>query len=358
MASAARRVLVVGDGCVGTYAATTIAARHPRASVVLKSRCGTTSDKTVVDSLCSSAGVRRLESFAALRGGAQRAFDAVIVATKTYDHAKAAAELRRAGVTASRTLVVHNGMRDASVQFPGDASTVVTPGGYMLPKASDGDPNILARVRQRDIAVKNPDAAWAVQPIEITAGGGGESDVAAELLRESGFAVSGQFGYAALRKFLVNNTANLLSIVHDCNVDGLLKVPQRREQMSELYDEAMCVLQAASAHDDPAVSAAVASLSGAHFDSLRVLPSGYGGDGSSASKFKAEVFDMIASYRKHYPSSHQDYTKGGRVEVDAFNGFVAKLAQRASVAAPHNLKLAMDVDGKVAAKRAALYGAA
>ena len=46
------------------------------------------------------------------------------------------------------------------------------------------------------------------------------------------------------------------------------------------------------------------------------------------------------------------------MEVDAFNGFVAKLAQRASVAAPHNLKLAMDVDGKVAAKRAALYGAA
>ena len=85
MASAARRVLVVGDGCVGTYAATTIAARHPRASVVLKSRCGTTSDKTVVDSLCSSAGVRRLESFAALRGGAQRAFDAVIVATKTCE---------------------------------------------------------------------------------------------------------------------------------------------------------------------------------------------------------------------------------------------------------------------------------
>lgn len=95
-----------------------------------------------------------------------------------------------------------------------------------------------------------------------------------------------------IRKFFINGVANLLSIVGDCNCNGLLA--DHMERMEALYQEFMTVLKVP------------------HADAFAMLPE----------DFHDVVFKGLASYGEHFPSTKMDFDAGLELEIDSLNGYV------------------------------------
>jgi 2-dehydropantoate 2-reductase len=128
------------------------------------------------------------------------------------------------------------------------------------------------------------------------------------------------FPYGLIRKFFINGVANLLAIVGDCDCNGLLK--NHRERMERLYEEFVLVLAAP------------------HADAFAMLPP----------DFHSVVFDGLASYGEHFPSTKMDFDAGRALEVDSLNGYVVAQARRQGVPAPENEKLVDEVAKMVRAR--------
>ena len=52
--------------------------------------------------------------------------------------------------------------------------------------------------------------------------------------------------------------------------------------------------------------------------------------------FRDVVFDKVASYGAHYPSSKQDFDAGCALEIDSLNGYVASRARANGCSATEN----------------------
>ena len=140
---------------------------------------------------------------------------------------------------------------------------------------------------------------------------------------------------ADLRKFLVNNTANLISCIHDTNCQGLFASAQIQQRMAGVFDEAIRVFAASDRH-----ARALQHL----------LHSGDLGGDSAA--LRQTVLDGIAAYAQHFPSTCKDFKAGRPLEIASLNGYVSALAHTLDMPAPHNAAVVRDVE---AAVRASAY---
>lgn len=168
-----------------------------------------------------------------------------------------------------------------------------------------------------DIHVKNEDKPWVMPN---TAGG----RAAKTLLEKCGVlsVATDEFEYLLLRKYFINGVANLLAIVGDCNCDGLLM--HHRERMEALYDEMLNILRAP------------------HAAGFALAPA----------NFREVVFEGLATYRDHFPSTKLDFDAGARLEIDSLNGYVVQLAKSQGLPCDEHARLVDEVNALVAARDA------
>ena len=298
-------VLVVGGGRVGTYVACKFKSAGTTGEVVLKgspvSR-GVSSLQPFVDAMCAEAGVAFVRDYEAHR---DRVFDFVFVSVKTYDLPSVKAELDAHGITPKIAILVHNGIVGPLFD---DAVRVVIPQSYDFVEEAVAREDAETGQKKITVHVKNEEKPWVMPDTE-------SARAVATLLEASGMRAVADpaFAYGLIRKFFINGVANLLAIVGDCDCNGLLA--DHRARMERLYEEFVAVLAAP------------------HADAFAMLPE----------DFHAVVFDGLASYGEHFPSTKMDFDAGRALEVDSLNGYVVAQARRQGVPAPENEKLVDEV---------------
>ena len=314
-------VLVVGGGRVGTYVACKFKSAGTTGEVVLKgspvSR-GVSSLQPFVDAMCAEAGVAFVRDYEAHR---DRVFDFVFVSVKTYDLPSVKAELDAHGITPKIAILVHNGIVGPLFD---DSVRVVIPQSYDFVEEAVAASSGAERPRKKvTVHVKNEEKPWVMPDTE-------SARAVATLLEASGMRAIAdpKFAYGLIRKFFINGVANLLAIVGDCNCNGLLA--NHRERMERLYEEFVVVLAAP------------------HADAFAMLPE----------DFHAVVFDGLASYGEHFPSTKMDFDAGRALEVDSLNGYVVAQARRQGLPVPENEKLVDEVAALVKDRDAARNPAA
>lgn len=218
-------VLVIGAGRVGTYLACKFA--ESGGDVVLKGTKpgakAASSLQPFVDALCAEAGVRFVREYDEYH---DRAVDFAFISVKTYDLPAVKAELDAFNIAPRIAILVHNGIvpplfeKSVRVVIPQSYDFVETPGEGCGVK----------------IHVKNEEKPWVMPATD-------EAKEVEELLKASGMlgVADPMFPYGLIRKFFINGVANLLSIVGDCNCNGLLD--RHMERMEALYQEFMTVLR-------------------------------------------------------------------------------------------------------------------
>ena len=312
-ASLARRVLVVGGGRVGAYLARAFR-RGGVEAVVMKAsnrpvREGGDDTRTAARAIASDAGALVVQTYEDMKTAEERHFDFVFVAVKTYALDAVKEEMDAGGITFDNVILAHNGIvaplfeetKSTRAVMPQSWDIVETPGegcGF-------------------DIHVKNEDKPWVMPN---TAGG----RAAKSLLEKCGVlsVATDEFEYLLLRKYFINGVANLLAIVGDCNCDGLLM--HHRERMEALYDEMLNILRAP------------------HAAGFALAPA----------NFRDVVFEGLATYRDHFPSTKLDFDAGARLEIDSLNGYVVQLAKSQGLPCREHARLVDEVNALVAARDA------
>ena len=210
-----------------------------------------------------------------------------------------------------------------------------------------------------------------------------------------------QYAYMQLRKYFINGVANLLAIVTSSNCTQLTE--NHKARMEALYAEMVEVLkdphaegfvhmpknfkkvrgrhpltpppaahptervllltpQSAAAMRRPGwhprarpdrteclgtTSRACVERSwlsgGAHTSSTRGISPANGARTDSMVLLWQLVFDGVASYGSHYPSSKHDFDGGGQIEVESLNGYIVLMAKKQGIAAPANTRLVKQV---------------
>jgi 2-dehydropantoate 2-reductase len=295
-------VLVVGAGRVGTYCACKFADACLGGEVVLKGSPpdrGASSMQPFVDAMCAASGVRHVRTYETVR---DRAFDFVFVSVKTYDLPAVKAELDAHGIAPRIAILVHNGI--VPPMFPSSVRVVI-PQSYDFVETPGEGCGV-------EIHVKNEEKPWTMPDTP-------EAREVEAILTRSGIVARADpaFPYGLIRKFFINGVANLLSIVGDCNCDGLLA--DHRERMNRLYAEFVAVLA------EP------------HADAFAMLPD----------DFEDVVFRGLASYGEHFPSTKMDFDAGRALEIDSLNGYVCAVAEERGIPAPENRRLVRDVEALV-----------
>ena len=311
------RVLVVGGGRVGAYLARALRGGGVE-TVVLKmsnrrAPAATPGDSTrvAVEAIANDAGATVVSTYESLeKDTGSRHFDFVFVAVKTYALEAVKRELDEARVTFDFVVTAHNGVvrplfdesKSTRAVMPQSWDIIETPGigcGY-------------------DIHVKNEDKPWVMPN---TAGG----RATRELLKRCGVlsVATDEFEYLLIRKYFINGVANLLAIVGDCNCDGLLT--NHRPRMDRLYAEMLDVLRVP------------------HAAGFALAPE----------NFYDVVFEGLATYRDHFPSTKLDFDAGAKLEIDSLNGYVIECAKSQGLPCVEHEALVAEVNALVAERDAA-----
>lgn len=309
-----RRILVVGGGRVGAYLARAFR-RGETDEVVLKMSnrgviAGEDNTRAAARAIAKAAGATVVQTYEDAREVREKHFNFAFIAVKTYALKAVKREMDEAGISADVVVLAHNGIvppmfdvnKSTRAVMPQSWDIVETPGigcGY-------------------EIHVKNEDKPWVMPN---TASGRAAHDLLAE--RGVLSVATDEFEYLLLRKYFINGVANLLAIVGDCNCDGLLQ--NHRERMDKLYDEMFEILR------QP------------HAAGFALAPE----------NFRDVVFEGLASYRDHFPSTKLDFDAGAKLEIDSLNGYVVQLAEAQGVPCVEHARLVDEVRALVAARDAA-----
>lgn len=142
---------------------------------------------------------------------------------------------------------------------------------------------------------------------------------AVSILRQAGVHAEASPGFEVLllRKFAINCVANLLSIIVDTNCEGLCS--NHWDRMQDLYKEFMTIAEQT------------------HPNGCKELPD----------NFHAIVFNGLASYGKHFPSSKHDFNSGKPVEIGSLNGYLVHCGNELNIPVPHNSLLVREVEALV-----------
>jgi len=298
--------LVVGTGAVGTFLASTLGKNGAR--VFLKAR---SSPKREVAKLAARSNVRIVQCYDQLqeRLAAEGAgpLQAVFLATKTYSLPEAAEQLVQAGPALEpthATIGCYNGHVIGLDEIFGQRTwcKALVPGGYTLrPDGSGFD-------------VTNAGQKWSLLSREPAV-----KTVAASMNRHGVATIAGGFE-ADTRKYLVNTTANLLSVIANTNCNGLVGDRHLTARMRSIFREAAHVLLAAPEHK-------------AHFPT-----------GVTLRELEDQILSGIAAYGEHYPSSCKDFRAGRPIEVDSLNGYIVALGERLGIPTPVNSGVVDDIN--------------
>lgn len=172
--------------------------------------------------------------------------------------------------------------------------------------------------------------------------------------------VSGRPGFFQdTRKFLVNVTANLLSVTARTNCSGLFGSHQLVRRMRAVLSEAIAVLRASPAHAPFVLPDAPPPPSlGPSSSSPAVAGAEEAAAAAAAAELQEEVLAGIASYGSHYPSSCQDFMAGRPIEVASLNGYIVALGASLGVPTPHNAALVADTLAAIARQEESMKAAA
>ncbi|KAG8458822.1 hypothetical protein KFE25_005249 [Diacronema lutheri] len=314
--------LVVGGGIVGTFLASTLAKNGGR--VLLKARSALRKEAALV---AAKAGVEVVQSFEPvverLRTGALPQLDAIFIATKTYSLAEAAEQLACAGPALRprlATIGCYNGhvlgveaLFEEAVGGPFCKSLV--PGGYTFRADGSG------------FDVTNAGQKWSLLSTRPEM-----RELARDMTRLGVATVTGGFE-ADARKYLVNTTANLVSVISNTNCHGLVSNVALLNRMRHIFREAVTVLRASPVH-------------ASH------MPADV-----SLDELEEQVLSGIASYGAHYPSSCKDFRAGRPVEVDSLNGYIVSIGRQLGIPTPFNAAVVDDVRIVLAQADSLLSGA-
>lgn len=288
--------LVIGSGHLGTFLACQLA----EAGVKTVLKTGRSEVKAPVKALCGAAGVELIDSLAAMY---KRPVSHVFVCVKTFSLQAVAAEMFTYEIAPKCVVVVHNGFILSPFTVP--SISVVVPQGYDFVQTE-------AAPCGWSIAIRNEDKPW-IMPFTEEA-----IECATFLNNANVLAVAHpQYAYMQLRKYFINGVANLLAIVTSSNCTQLTE--NHKARMEALYAEMVEVLK------DP------------HAEGFVHMPK----------NFKKLVFDGVASYGSHYPSSKHDFDGGGQIEVESLNGYIVLMAKKQGIAAPANTRLVKQVNSMV-----------
>jgi 2-dehydropantoate 2-reductase len=69
--------------------------------------------------------------------------------------------------------------------------------------------------------------------------------------------------------------------------------------------------------------------------------------------FRDVVFEGLATYRDHFPSTKLDFDAGARLEIDSLNGYVVRRAEAQGLPCDAHRRLVDEVNALVAARDAA-----
>mmetsp|Transcript_4524 Transcript_4524/g.13219 ORF Transcript_4524/g.13219 Transcript_4524/m.13219 type:complete len:355 (-) Transcript_4524:384-1448(-) len=300
--------LVVGGGIVGTFLASTLAKNG--GSVVLKTRGKA---GAVVGNIAAKAGVELVTTLDPLAReigtGKRPQLDAIFVATKTYHLADVAQQLRTEGnVLEPRlaTIGCYNGHvldieRTYQEAIGGRFCKTLVPGGYSFKEDGTG------------FDVTNASQKWALLSRDAEV-----KQLAAQMSQRGVATVAGGFE-ADTRKYLVNNTANLVSVIANTNCQGLVSDQALLGRMRAIFRESAAVLRASPRHAP-------------HFPD------------TSLDELEEQVLSGIASYGPHYPSSCKDYRAGREIEVESLNGYIVALGKELGIETPVNQAVVDDVN--------------
>lgn len=274
-----KTALIIGGGHVGTYLSSRLSRGGTR--VILKTNNPDESSPST--QICRADGVTLVNDLSAVFSDNTNNIDLCFVTTKTYDHEHVAKELESQWARPQNTILCHNGyMKDSAKTFNGPVFKALVSGGYSFTESG--------------LAVKNGDKPWGIV--------GGDTAQNAQIvhkLSQRGLYVIG--GHSAriadAKKFLVNSTANLLSVVANANCSQLTSNSVLLNRMRALFFESDVVLRAEPSHSE-----------------LFKTPPAILCD---------DVLESIASYGTHYPSSHRDFNEGKILEIQALNGYVIEL---------------------------------
>lgn len=300
--------LVVGGGIVGSFLASTLAKNGGR--VLLKTRSAPRKEAALV---AANAGVEVLQSLAPvaerLRAGVLPQLEAIFVATKTYSLGEAAEQLAQAGpVLRPRLATVgcYNGYvlgveRLFDEAVGGVFCKSLVPGGYTF--RADGSGFDVTNAGQKwSLLSAKPEARELSDSMSAlgigTVVGGFEADT---------------------RKYLVNTTANLVSVIANTNCHGLVSDAALLQRMRNIFREAVGVLLACPHHSQH-------------------LPAG-----TSLDALEEQVLSGIASYGAHYPSSCKDFRAGRPIEVDSLNGYIVAIGRQLGIPTPFNSAVVDDI---------------
>ena len=306
-------ILIVGAGRLGTWLAVKFAKNqnsdegidgemppnpsHPP-KVFLKGsgrrkRVGGDKTRDIVAKLVEEHEIAHIDSYLDERfqkvmrenKGKEFRFDYVFVTVKTYAFDKVVEEMTRANIPTPRIAVMlHNGIVEPIFKGLGNGYVpCVIPQSYDFVDASDGKGErftIKVKNEEKPWAMPNTDEAKRVHALLTSIGANSQPDE--------------DFEYTLLRKYFINCVANLLSIVGDCNCDGLLDTKDLRTRMDVLYHEMYAALQPS------------------HKDGFKKMPK----------NFYDVVFSGLRTYGAHFPSTKLDFDAGALLEIDSLNGYV------------------------------------
>ncbi|KAJ1637329.1 ketopantoate reductase PanE/ApbA C terminal-domain-containing protein [Pavlovales sp. CCMP2436] len=300
--------LVVGGGLVGSFIASTLAKNG--AKVVLKVRSPPRKELTLFALRAGVEVITTLEPLVdRLRAGTSPQLDAIFVATKTYSLGEAAAEIGAAR-DALRPRLATVGCYNGYVlgveqlfceQVGGVFCKSLVPGGYTFRPDGLG------------FDVTNADQRWSLQSHQPSV-----TELAGAMTQLGVATVTGGFE-ADTRKYLVNTTANLVSVIANTNCHGLVTDPSLLLRMRHILREAIYVLLASPEHSPH-------------------LPQGV-----PLEELEEQILSGIASYGAHYPSSCQDFRAGRQIEVDSLNGYIVAIGEQLGVPTPFNAAVVDDI---------------
>eukprot|EP00239_Pterosperma_sp_CCMP1384_P007593 CAMPEP_0197854198 /NCGR_PEP_ID=MMETSP1438-20131217/24209_1 /TAXON_ID=1461541 /ORGANISM="Pterosperma sp., Strain CCMP1384" /LENGTH=340 /DNA_ID=CAMNT_0043468851 /DNA_START=57 /DNA_END=1079 /DNA_ORIENTATION=- len=301
--------VVVGGGRVGTYLACKLTKAGGR--VVLKGRPGSKSSQLKIysDLLCKEAGVQQTTSYDTI---AAQTVDFLFIATKTYDFQNVKRELEAANVTVKNVILIHNGILKPI--FKDSVRVVVTQSWDFHETPGEG-----VGVK---MVVRNEDKPWAMPDTP-------NAKEVAELLGSVGInaSASKEFEFMMVKKYFINGVANLQAIIGDCNCNGLLA--DHRNTMELLYDEIH------------------ATLRNVHKQAFADMPP----------NFRQMVFDGLATYGPHYPSTKMDFDAGLNIELDALNGYIIEMAKEQGIKVPHTEALVSEVKRRMSLRKSSTSSA-
>ena len=209
-------------------------------------------------------------------------FDYVFVTTKTYAFDSVVDEMEKADIAKPKIAVMlHNGIVQPIFKGLGNGYVpCVIPQSYDFVEIGNGKFTIKVKNEEKPWAMPNTKEAKKVHELLTSIGANSKPDE--------------DFEYTLLRKYFINCVANLLSIVGDCNCDGLLDTQELRSRMDVLYHEMY------------------AALEPSHKEGFKKMPK----------DFYDVVFTGLRSYGAHFPSTKLDFDAGAPLEINSLNGYV------------------------------------